>query len=77
MIETFTLDELILYYFNETRMSESVLIQRAIDTDEETEEEFNAIVKTMQKLDGLLVNPSADAVDAIMNYSKSTSKVLQ
>ncbi len=74
MFENSTLNDLILYYFNETGMTDAVLTQKAIDTDTETEEEYNTIVATMDYIDKSMVNPSDQSVKNILDYSKSLQK---
>ncbi len=74
MIKTFTLDELILYYFNETQLTETVLTQTAIDSDEEIADEFGYIVEIFKKMEEMLLVPSEKSMEAIFSYSKNTSK---
>jgi hypothetical protein len=44
MNETVTLDQLILYLYNETEMSDTVMVQKAIDNHVEVEEEFSNLI---------------------------------
>ena len=74
MPESSTLNDLMLYYFNETDMTDAVLIQQSIDNDVETEEEYNAIVVTMDYIDKSMVNPSEKSIQNILNYSRSLHK---
>jgi hypothetical protein len=74
MHDNSTLNKLILYYFNETNLPETVLTQLAIDGDVEVEEEFQTIVKTMEFIDQSLVNPSQSSIEKILNFSKSFQK---
>lgn len=71
MYNNFTHDHLILYYFNETDLPDTVLTQQHIDTYPEVEEEFDAIVNTMEKIENALVNPSAESIQKILAYSKT------
>ena len=71
MNKTSTTIDLLLYLYNETRMTESVLIQKAIDYDPETEEEFEELKSAVASLDRLLESPSEKSVNRILNYSKS------
>jgi hypothetical protein len=73
MHKKFTPNDLLLYLYNETKMTESVLIQKAIDYDCETEEEFEDLKATVKQLDKLLETPSKHCVDNILKYSKVTS----
>ena len=71
-----TLDDLILYYFNETEMSESVLTQKDIDCNPETEEQYEEIVKTMDYIDNHMISPSSQSISNILSYSKQTAKAI-
>lgn len=77
MPESSTLNDLLLYYFNETDMTDAVLTQQAIDHDAETEEEYHAIVMTMNYIDQSMINPSEKSVQNILSYSKSLQKTEQ
>lgn len=71
MSETSTTEKLILYLFNETGMTDSVLIQRAIDYDPETECEFENLKATLSFLDESLVAPSPKTISNIMAYARA------
>jgi hypothetical protein len=71
MQKNFTTDDLIRYAYNETMITDTVLIQQAIDDHIELEETYIGIVSTMRTLDGLMVNPSEKSILTILNYSKS------
>jgi hypothetical protein len=61
-----TLNYLILYLYNETWMADSVLIQHAIDTDPETEQEFENLKSILGFFDGLKAEPSDESVRKIL-----------
>ena len=71
MYENFTTNDFILYYFNETEITESVLIQKKIDTCPEAETEFENIVNVMDHIDKIMIAPSASVLQQVFNYSKS------
>lgn len=73
MIEIYTTNDLLLYLYNETEMTESVLIQKAIDYDAETEEEFEQLKDAINYLDKLLEAPSGKSINNILNYSKKSA----
>jgi hypothetical protein len=66
---TSTTEKLLLYFFNETDMSDSVLIQRGIDYDPEVEAEFENIKLAFEYLDAALMEPSPRCINAIMAYA--------
>ena len=51
MYESSTTHDLILYYFNEVELADTVLIQHEIDHNPETEENFQEIVQVMDHID--------------------------
>ena len=63
---------LILYLYNETQLTETVLTQQAIDYDEETAEEFRQLVFVKKLLEGATIAPRRDTIDRIKTYSKQT-----
>ena len=73
MNKKITLNDLLLYLYNETKMTESVLIQQAIDLDFETEEEFEDLKSAVAYFDRLLENPSEKSIQNILIYSKTTA----
>ena len=73
MSKTSTTEKLFLYLFNETGMTDSVLIQRAIDNDEEVAMEFSNIKRAFRFVDRALVDPSPKSVNAILQYAARTA----
>ncbi len=73
MNKTSTTEKLVLYLFNETAMAESVLIQRAIDNDDEVEMEFKNIKRAFRFVDRILVDPSPASVQNILRYASRTA----
>lgn len=73
MSKTSTTEKLVLYLFNETEMTDSVLIQRAIDTDDEIEMEFINIKRAFRYVDRALVDPSPKSVQNILRYASATA----
>ena len=71
MYDNFTTNDFILYYFNEPEITESVLIQKKIDTCPEAETEFENIVNVMDHIDKIMIAPSASVLQKVLNYSKS------
>ncbi len=72
MSETSTTEKLILYLFNETGMTDSVLIQHAIDYDPETECEFENLKASLAYIDESLLAPSPRSIRSIMAYAAAT-----
>lgn len=70
MDETST-KKLLLYLFNETEMTDSVMIQHDIDYNYYVAEEFKNMKESLGYLDEMLVEPSKRSVNQILDYSKS------
>lgn len=75
MEQTFTIDDYVRYIYNETDLPDTVLIQRSIDNDEEVEEDFQQLVKTVKLLDKILQKPRQATVNKILEFSKNFNKV--
>ncbi|MBL0342471.1 MAG: hypothetical protein IPP71_17155 [Bacteroidetes bacterium] len=73
MNKTSTTEKLILYLYNETGLTESVLTQNKIDTDPEVETEFDNIKRAFRYVDKALMNPSPKCLSNILEYSARTS----
>lgn len=63
--------KLVLYHFNETEMTDSVVIQHAIDTNYFVAEEFKEMKETFDHLDSLMTNPPEKLINNLLRYSKS------
>ena len=73
MTETFTQEDLLKYFYQETSSTESKAITEAINENWEVREEFNDIVSLLELLDKIQFNPSPSSVEIILEYSKNTS----
>jgi hypothetical protein len=73
MIESSTLELLILYLFNETMLTESVIVQQEIDTNYLVNEQYNEMVETLNYVDAMVTAPSSRTVSNILEYSRSLS----
>lgn len=73
MSETSTTEQLFLYLFNETGLTDTVLIQHDIDTNPETETEFENIKMAFEYVDKALMAPSSRCLTNILKYSAQTA----
>ncbi len=71
MYQKITQIDLILYYYNETQLTESVLIQKGIDSDPEVRNCFELIKHSDRMLNELLERPSRHCLEELLNYSRS------
>ena len=69
--------DLVLYLYNETQLTQSVITQQAIDFDEEMHEEFQQLVFVKNLLDDATIAAPRATIDRIKAYSKLTKPVLQ
>lgn len=71
MDKTFTFSDLIRYAYNDTELAETVLIQKALDTNPEIEEIYMDLVTIFNCIDKLKNKPSLNTIVSILKYSKS------
>lgn len=69
MDSNITNEKLILYLYNETDMLDSVLVQKQIDHDPETECEFENLKASLHLLDEAMIRPSQRSVNRIMRFA--------
>jgi len=70
MIKTSTSQDLLRYAYNETDMLDADRIQRSIDGDPLTQDEFNEIVSVLVELDKGKVQPSDETINKILAFAK-------
>ena len=73
MNEISTLNQLVLYLYNETRLTDTVMVQQSIDTDPEIAEIYHDLITANQLISSQLLSPSEKSVNAILNYSRLTA----
>jgi hypothetical protein len=71
MKKTFTLDDLILFAYNETGEEISAEIIEAFSEDKELLDEYNSIVEVQSALDLKHPGPSEQTISNILNYSRA------
>jgi hypothetical protein len=73
MNETLTLNDLILYLYNETELSQTVQIQQAIDNHEEVAETFESLVEARSLVQQSLMHASPVSVQSVLAYATLTA----
>ncbi len=73
MNRTFTLTDLILFAYNETELTETALIVNALEVDEELNDSFQGVVRTVNYIENIVRNPSEKSIENILNYSRKLS----
>ena len=71
MTKTFTPNDLIRYYYQETSEKESKEIQNALICDPNLQEQFKEISGMIKRLDKIKFDPSDKVVKSILDFSKS------
>jgi len=73
MTKTFTQNDLIRYYYNETSEKESSKIQNALICDPILQDQYKEICRLLKQLNNVQLEPSEKSIEAILKYSKSQS----
>ena len=67
----FTLDNLILFAYNETETKENKEILDALNTDNDMLDDYLSVLACKTTLDNLQKDPSEQSVNNIFNYSRA------
>ena len=70
MNKMYSTEDLILYAYNETELTDTVLIQQSIDGDPLVQDEYNEIVASINVLDKVLLEPDEDVLKRLMERIK-------
>ena len=73
----YTNEDLIQYLYCETSRKETEAIEKALETDWNLKEQFEALKVTKQGLDRLVSSPRQQSIMAILNYAKKTTEIVQ
>jgi hypothetical protein len=73
MTKTFTENDLLRYVYGETSKIENIEIGNALICDEQLQESYNHLVGTLSDLDKCVVQPSVQAIQGILDYSRSSN----
>ena len=68
MEKIYTQQDLILYAYNETELTDSVLIQNSIDGDPLIEGEFREIVESIHMLDKIKLEPDEKVMTRLVQF---------
>ena len=73
MIKTFTQNDVIRYYYNETSLSEKREIEVALLKDDSLSDFYFGLIEMESALNKISKEPSQKCIDNILNYSGSFS----
>ena len=68
MNQNYSQEDLILYAYNETELSDSVRVQHCIDSDPLVEGEYKEITAAINSLDRILIEPDAKVMNRLMEF---------
>lgn len=71
MIKTFTPNDVIRYFYNETSAEENEAIAKALIINADLLEVYMNLKQSAEKLDELQKEPSEYVINNILNYSKA------
>lgn len=71
MIKTFTPNDVIRYFYNETSEEENKAIAKALIIDADLLEVYMQLKQSTEKLDEIRKEPSEYVINNILNYSSS------
>jgi hypothetical protein len=71
----YTTDDLIQYLYHETSEEKTNAIEKALQTDWNLKEQFEALKGTKLELDKLVTSPRPQSVMAILNYARTTTAI--
>jgi len=73
MTVSVTQNDLLLYLYNESGITESVAVQKAIDSNHEIAEEFAGLVSVKTLLDQTMLSASESSIASVMAYAAITA----
>ena len=66
MKKIYTKEDLILYAYNETELTDTVLIQNSIDGDPLVEDEYKELLNSIALLDKVMHEPDEEVMNRLM-----------
>ena len=73
MTKMYSTTDFILYAYNETELTDTVLIQKSIDGDPLVESEYKEILASMNLLDSMLLEPDQETLKKLMCHIEEIS----
>ena len=73
----YTTDDLIKFLYKETTQERAKAIEKAMQSDWNLRDEYNALRDSMLQLDSIVDSPRPQSILAILNYAKSSAEVVQ
>ncbi len=71
-MHNFTLEDLLLYLYNETSPAQSAQIKAALESDWSLQEKFEVLTSGQKSLETLKISPSKRTIDNILNYAETS-----
>lgn len=73
MTQIYTEQNLLLYYYRETDLFDTLEIEDALENDDHLLEMYLELKFTLDDLSTLVLSPSKNSIQNILNYSKQTA----
>ncbi len=73
----FTTEDLIQFLYKETSPDQTLAIEMALQSDWALQQKLDALKDSMHGLDKIRKSPRQQTIDAILNYARNTSEVVQ
>ncbi len=71
----YSTEELILFIYGETSEDQTKDISKAIQSDWNLREKYQALKESMKGLNSIVRSPRQQTINAILEYAKSTAEV--
>jgi hypothetical protein len=69
-MHNFTQEDLLLYLYKETSLTQAAAIKAALENDWNLREKFEMITLAQQQLETIKMSPSQQTIDNILNYAE-------
>ena len=69
-MHNFTPEDLLQYLYSETSPTQTAEIKAALETDWSLREKFEVITSAQKRLEALIMSPSQQTIDNILNYAE-------
>lgn len=75
-MQSFTLEDLVQYLYNESSPEKTAAIKLALETDYNLREKLAVMATASKRLDALSFAPKKETIDKILQYSKKNIEEL-
>ncbi len=69
MNKSFTQNDLLRFYYNETDYGETKAVEKALENDFKLKQQYQTLCQTLDKIDQAYMEPSETTIDIIREHS--------